>query len=64
MTGPVKPVAGAAAAIEPIIELVEVISLRWIVLAAVAGFVVSFAILYAMSDRIRTAGGMDDGSGS
>lgn len=44
--------AATKEAAEPIIELVETIPLRYIALAVAAGFVISFLILYGMSDRI------------
>jgi formate/nitrite transporter FocA (FNT family) len=54
MTEAGKGAAGAAgSAAEPIIELVETLPLRYLVLAAAAGFVISFAILYALSGRLN-----------
>lgn len=48
---------------EPIIELVEVIQLRYIVAALIIGAIVTFGAMYVIGQRMR-AEGTDDGSGT
>lgn len=50
---------------DPIIELVEVIQLRYIVLALLIGAAVTFGAMYAIGQRMSAAEGSitDDGSG-
>jgi membrane protein DedA with SNARE-associated domain len=62
MTQAGKPAtAAASAAVDPIIELVEVVQVRYLVLAALVGITVGIAILYVIGQRME---GTDNSDGS
>lgn len=62
MTEAGKTGAAASNAAEPIIELVETIPARYLLLAVAVGFVIAFAVLYVTSDRLKSmTEGTDDG---